>query len=293
MYANTGYHYETDVDKDEKELLIDITSCGNYWLRTMPFLNTTRPNGRRDYQIMYVASGNVYCMDRESEQVAPAGSLILFPPGFPQNYTYYREEQPEVYWVHFSGSDAKRITDEVFGGSGAVRIAAVGISPEYPYLYLQIIRELQVQNPCFEDLISLYLREILLLAKRAQSETSGTDRKMKREIEAAVRYFNENYSEPVHISEYAKSQNMSTCWFIRSFRQYTGMPPLQYLTRIRVAKAASLLESTDYNIGEIGTVVGYENPLYFSRIFKKQTGCSPAEYRRRRLGKLTSSGDTL
>lgn len=292
MYANTGYLDGTDIDREELDRPLVVVSCGNYRLRTMPFLNTTRPQGRRDYQLMYVASGNVYYMLGKEERTATAGSLILFRPGYPQNYTYYRREQTEVYWVHFSGREAEEIIGDVFDQGGAVQVTEAGKSAEYPYLYLQMIRELQVQNPYFEELNNIHLREILLLAKRYQSEAAGADRRMKREVDAAVRYFNENYSEPVSIASYAKAQNMSTCWFIRIFRQYTGMPPLQYLTKIRIAKAASLLESTDYNVGEIGAIVGYENPLYFSRIFKKQTGYSPVEYRKKRSEDTITFGDT-
>jgi AraC-like DNA-binding protein len=44
--------------------------------------------------------------------------------------------------------------------------------------------------------------------------------------------------------------------------------------------AQSLLENTEYNIGEIAEIVGYDNPLYFSRVFKKEYGVSPAQYRK-------------
>lgn len=284
MYANTGYLWGADVDEERTDIPLAVVSCGNYKLRKMPVLKTVRPYGRKDYQMMYVASGNVYYMEENRQHTALAGSLILFPPNIPQNYMYYREEQTEVYWVHFTGNRAEDTVREVFGGVNAACVLPVGRSSAYPYLYLQMIHELQMKKPCFEELLELRLREQLALAKRYQREALGADWRMKKEVETAVRYFNENYSKPVNISEYAKAQNMSTCWFIRSFRQYTGMPPLQYLTKIRMAKAASLLESTNYNVGEIGAVVGYENPLYFSRIFKKQTGYSPAEYRKRRLG---------
>ena len=47
-----------------------------------------------------------------------------------------------------------------------------------------------------------------------------------------------------------------------------------------MVNAQSLLENTEYNIGEIAEIVGYDNPLYFSRVFKKEYGVSPAQYRK-------------
>ena len=73
---------------------------------------------------------------------------------------------------------------------------------------------------------------------------------------------------------------MSVCWFIRSFKRYMGVTPMQYVTSIRINKAKELLKNTNYSIQEISGLVGYENPLYFSRIFRKQIGCSPSGYRK-------------
>ena len=87
-------------------------------------------------------------------------------------------------------------------------------------------------------------------------------------------------SEPISIEEYAKNQHISVCWFIRSFRLAMGMPPMQYITSVRLNRARMLLESSDYPIQEIGAMVGYDNPLYFSRIFKKQMGEPPSRYRK-------------
>ena len=72
---------------------------------------------------------------------------------------------------------------------------------------------------------------------------------------------------------------MSISWFIRSFRRYTNKTPMQYIISLRIANAKMLLETTDYSIKEIGCIVGYDNPLYFSRLFSKYTGMSPAKYR--------------
>ena len=59
------------------------------------------------------------------------------------------------------------------------------------------------------------------------------------------------------------------------------VPPMQYIVSLRIAAAKGYLESTDKNIAEIAATVGYDNALYFSRIFKKRTGMTPTEYKQR------------
>ena len=85
----------------------------------------------------------------------------------------------------------------------------------------------------------------------------------------------------INISEYAASNGMSISWFIKNFKKYTGKTLFQYLTALRLTNAQVLLETTTYSINEIASIVGYPNTLYFSRIFHKQKGCSPSEYRSR------------
>ncbi len=58
------------------------------------------------------------------------------------------------------------------------------------------------------------------------------------------------------------------------------MTPMQYIISVRMTHAQQLLSTTDYTITEISAVVGYDNPLYFSRLFKKQIGLSPTDYRK-------------
>ena len=83
---------------------------------------------------------------------------------------------------------------------------------------------------------------------------------------------------------------MSVSWFIRSFKEYTGSTPTQYILSLRISNAQTLLGSTNYNITEIAEIVGYDNPLYFSRLFRKQSGMSPSEFRNRlRAENLTVS----
>ena len=100
------------------------------------------------------------------------------------------------------------------------------------------------------------------------------------EMDSAVRYFHENYNKLISIEDYAASQHMSVSWFIRNFKEYTESTPAQYILSLRISNAQTLLETTNYNVTEIAEIVGYDNPLYFSRLFKKQSGMSPSDFRK-------------
>ena len=123
--------------------------------------------------------------------------------------------------------------------------------------------------------------QILILVQRIRLERRpSVNTHIQEEMEYARRYFNEHYNERINIEEYAESRNMSVSWFQRNFKQMVNCSPMQYLLTIRMNNAASLLESTDYSMAEISAIVGYDNPLYFSRLFKKQNRVSPSEYRK-------------
>lgn len=100
-------------------------------------------------------------------------------------------------------------------------------------------------------------------------------------MHSAVTYFNENYNQDISIENYAPTRGMSVSWFIRNFKKYTGMTPMQFIVSLRVNNAQILLEQTNYSIYEIAKIVGYDDQLYFSRLFRKQKGVSPSQYRKR------------
>ena len=127
----------------------------------------------------------------------------------------------------------------------------------------------------------MYLRQIFLLIQRTRQESSPTiSTYLQKEMEHAQQYFQEHYNEDIQIKDYAKARSMSVSWFLRKSKEFVGQPPAQYLLALRMNNAISLLETTDYNVTEISAIIGYDNPLYFSRLFKKHKGVSPSEYRK-------------
>ena len=279
MYINSGYLNNSRAPIKDKSRPLIVTSCGTYRLKTVKRLPTWRPKGRLDYQLLYIVSGKGYFYFHGEDRVVYAGRMVLIQPRQEQRYEYFGEDKPEVYWVHFTGSDVKNILrsynipmDDPIFYSGA--------SSTYSYLFKEMIHELQNCKTGYEDLLTMYLCQIFLLVQRTRQEERPTvSTYIQEEMEFARRYFNEHYNEPISIQEYAESRNMSVCYFQRNFKQIVKHTPMQYLLTIRVNNAASLLETTDYSMAEIAAIVGYEDPLYFSRLFRKIKGVSPRDYR--------------
>ena len=279
MFVNSGYLHDSRAPIKDKSRPLIVTSCGTYRLKTVKRLPTWRPKGRLDYQFLYIVSGKGHFYFHGEDRVVYAGRMVLIQPRQEQRYEYFGEDKPEVYWVHFTGSDVKNILrsynipmDDPIFYSGA--------SSTYSYLFKEMIHELQNCKTGYEDLLTMYLRQIFLLVQRTRQEERPTvSTYIQEEMEFARRYFNEHYNEPISIQEYAESRNMSVCYFQRNFKQIVKHTPMQYLLTIRVNNAASLLETTDYSMAEIAAIVGYEDPLYFSRLFRKIKGVSPRDYR--------------
>ena len=64
---------------------------------------------------------------------------------------------------------------------------------------------------------------------------------------------------------------MTANWFIQNFRKVTKYTPMQYILNLRITNAMNLIDNTNYNMSQIASAIGYENSMYFSRIFKKHT----------------------
>lgn len=279
MYINAGYLNNSRTDFKDNSTPLVVGSCGTYRLKTRPKLPTYWQKGRRDYQILYVANGKTHFWFDGKEKIVSAGHMVLYKPEEIQKYVYYLDDNPEVFWIHFTGSDVKNIL-AYHGISLDEHVFYCGVLPDYKALFRKIIQELQLCRYGYEDYIASLFNDILLLVDRQQHEQKKATGNVQEQIERAAAYFNENYNTKISIDDYAESLHISTNWFIHNFKQYAGMSPAQYILSLRMVNAQSLLERTTYNIKEISEIVGYENPLYFSRVFKKEIGKSPAQYRK-------------
>lgn len=279
LIVDNAYYKNNRIDFKDRKHPLFVGSCGMFRLISRPRLPTYRPRGRLDFQLLYVAHGRAYFYFNGKRQIVNAGNMVLYRPREEQRYYYYGVDRTEVYWVHFTGNDVTNILRK-YGFKDHEHVIYTGTSVEYKNLFQRMIEERKGNRTDNEELLVMYLREIFIMIHRLDGEhVTPKNPFLSEEMVHAVAYFHENYRKQISIEEYAAARGMSISWFIRSFKRYTGHTPNQYILSLRISNAQILLETTAYSVQEIASVVGYDNPLYFSRLFHKLCGQSPREFR--------------
>ena len=99
------------------------------------------------------------------------------------------------------------------------------------------------------------------------------------QYEAVSRYIEKNYMKNLSVQDAADYLGYSEAYFCRLFKQYFGHSFVSYLTEYRMTKAQKLMEDSSMSIKDIGKAVGYPDPNYFAKVFRRVRGVSPSEFR--------------
>ncbi len=102
-------------------------------------------------------------------------------------------------------------------------------------------------------------------------------------------FIQQHVQAPLTRDDLAERAHMSPSRFHVAFRRVLGMPPLQYVARIRLRRAQQMLVTTDHTVGEVGEACGYPDAFHFSRLFKREIGIGPRAYRQQGLAWFSGS----
>ena len=111
-----------------------------------------------------------------------------------------------------------------------------------------------------------------------KTDIAVPDTKKQKIIELAKKYVNENFMKNLTLKQVADQIGISSSYLSELFSDYNNDNFVEYLTNVRIEKAKEILKDPIVKVYEVGYMVGYEDPAYFSRVFKKTTGVSPAKF---------------
>lgn len=188
------------------------------------------------------------------------------------NFWYPDPTQPWSYsWINTIGAASDRLLAEC-GFSDSCLVLNVAFSDEMQML-LHMIRD--TENEYLQQ--ELFISLIGLIKTGGKSVLSEPQRHMRSAISLI-----EASGGRITPGELSHQLNLSRAYLRNLFMQTQGVSAQEYILRLRISRAADLLLHTDYPIGIIGASVGYEDPLQFSRMFRRRMGCSPKQYRQNR-----------
>jgi len=130
-------------------------------------------------------------------------------------------------------------------------------------------REIEISNIKLLDFVSSFI-----FHKEINPSLQGTD-----VITASINFMKNNLHQNISLEELADRQRLSVSHYCRLFAAKTGRSPHQYFNQLKIWQSCQYLYFSDRNIKEICAELGFDDPYYFSRLFKKLMGISPANYK--------------
>ena len=173
----------------------------------------------------------------------------------------YRTPYVRIMWMHVLNLVIQNIGNDASSGSNIRKIADCFSDVENEYK----IDELQ------KKYVSLVVECL------GDNCVDGNDAKNK--IKMAVRYIEKHYYEDISVNQLAEKYDMSSNYFSTLFKKEMGQSTVNYVTNLRISKAKDFLKKSDKSVGEIAEIIGYEDCNYFFRVFKKNVGMTPLQYR--------------
>ncbi|GAA3403900.1 AraC family transcriptional regulator [Paenibacillus hodogayensis] len=229
--------------------------------------------------------GTFQCLGRTYE-LAAGDSFFIFP-GELFRYTADGEEPWTYRWIGFRGDRAEELLS-VLDISRHRPIAKPQKHRRAATLFHQMERLLgEARAGC--DLRSSGLLRVLLAeyerGGELRAEGAGAGRSpVEQQVERTMRWLSVQYSQQVSIEEMSRSLGYNRTHLSKMFKQHTGMTPMHFLLKIRMERAKLLLREA-LTVEQVAASVGFADPLYFSKQFKKWFGRSPTEYRQDSSGR--------
>jgi AraC-like DNA-binding protein len=267
-------------EEDIKNGLV-IRWAGHYYRER----NSALDRVHNKYYLIYVYLGKGFIRNNrdEVEEVGP-GSIVLFKPGERQCLWADADDPFCYYGTCFCG----QVIDFLLAGSPLCSTTHHKTTMDRKVVVMMnSYLNLMLLNRDKYDESLVVSKFFGIIAKLNENITRASrpiakQKPVKSTIEFLEQYLKLNYNKPLTIKDLAKVARYSVTWVEQEFKKKYSISPMQYLARVRIKKAQELLASAEgerFNISEIGYAVGYNDPFYFSKVFKKITKLSPKKYR--------------
>lgn len=231
-----------------------------------------------NYQLVYITRGRGWFHMTDQKIEIRSGSMLIIPPYVWHSYYPDKKTGWQEYWIGFRGRHIdERYRNGYFSPDNIVRY--IGYRENIIDKYKEAL-ELSVKEQLgYQQVLAAIANSILAYVIFYDRNGSYSNDLMAEKINQARSIMRENMLGEVNLEEVAEKINMSYSWFRKTFKEYTNLSPAHYMMQLKLQKSKSLLLNSTKSVKEISFYLNYEDPAYFSAIFKKYVGCTPTEYK--------------
>lgn len=240
------------------------------------------PATRDHYLLHFISSGKGTFYTENKSYTLSAGQGFLISPDLITSYKADSSDPWTYSWIGFNGTNAEYYMKHI----------GLGIdSPIFTYkntdTFIEIFNDLKKLNRntvigqvrmtgCLYMLLAFLMECSTILSIQGKAFFSSKEEYVKN----AVIYIQTNYSRKITVEEISDYIGLNRSYLGIIFKEYTNMTPQEFIIDFRINKAKKLLGDMSMLIGDVSRSVGYDDPLNFSKIFKKIVGVSPNAYRK-------------
>ncbi|OAB26618.1 AraC family transcriptional regulator [Paenibacillus macquariensis subsp. defensor] len=240
--------------------------------------HTVGPCVRDVYKIHFIHKGKgIVRVGTETKTLVAGQGFLIIP-----NVVYYYEadhDEPWTYsWIGFEGTDVPEIVS---------RTLLSPVQPVFPMdnrmmptLYDQL-SSVDLTSGAVDLRLQAILYEFMASWVEVSSDSSSPvliSGRQEAYVHQMLEFLHTHYSEDISLESHADLLGLDRKHLSVIFKKALDVPPRQYLLHYRMDKACELLRLREFTVGEVARSVGYQDPLLFSRMFKKVKGVSPKKY---------------
>lgn len=243
--------------------------------------------------LLYCSQGEGWCQIGGRRRRVASGEWLWVAS--PASCTTERAggEQWVVSWVRVAGKNAGSLLTQLEAQRKDSQLAGAP-DPRCPVLFEELIEVMEAGcTPWQLEQAAQVLARLFVVVKSRGRQLAPGGGESARRIERSIRFMAQHLDEPLQVARLAALASVSPSHFFALFKRYTGCAPIDFFIRLRMRRACQLLESTPLPVKEVGAALGYEDPFYFSRLFKSVNGVAPSEYRglsEERKGSIRDAG---
>lgn len=262
--------------------LLYVTDIGYYPNASFHFRERT--SGCEQNILIYCVEGEGWFEVDGKHFSVHKNQYFIIPENTAHAYGAAQKNPWTIYWLHFAGEKTS-----LFAKNNAAP-QNIDLSSESRYadrllLFEEIYRNLKNGYSADDyEYASICLWHLLGSFRYLSQYRTVKEMKHRNMMDSCVAWMQENVSLQLNLHQMAEQTGLSESHFCLMFKRKTGQSPMVFFTRLKMQKACQMLDFSDKRIKEIAAELGYEDPYYFSRVFRQVMNISPEKYRNTKKG---------